>query len=122
LEGIIEQNKQGYYLALRQTQGTIRTESPNWQPWILFFLRALVSQVNRLEVKVEHEKLILATLPELSMKLIELAKERGRITVAEAVAITGANRNTIKFHFRKLIEAGYLKQNGAGRGVWYGII
>ena len=122
LEGIIEQNKQGYYLALRQTQGTIRTESPNWQPWILFFLRALVSQVNRLEVKVEHEKLVLATLPELSMKLIELAKERGRITVAEAVAITGANRNTIKFHFRKLIEAGYLKQNGAGRGVWYGII
>jgi Fic family protein len=37
LESIIEQNKQGYYLALRQTQGTIRTDTPNWQPWVLFF-------------------------------------------------------------------------------------
>ena len=29
LESIIEQNKQGYYLALRQTQDTIRTDSPH---------------------------------------------------------------------------------------------
>ena len=29
IESIIEQNKQGYYLALRQTQGTIRTEAPH---------------------------------------------------------------------------------------------
>jgi hypothetical protein len=48
LESIIEQNKQGYYIALRQTQGTIRTESPDWQPWLLFFLRALQQQKRRL--------------------------------------------------------------------------
>jgi Fic family protein len=121
LESIVEQNKQGYYLALRQTQSSIRTAAPDWQPWTLFFLRALLSQVNRLQAKVENEKLILATLPELSLKLIELAKTRGRITVADAVAITGANRNTIKLHLSKLCDAGYLRQNGAGRGVWYGI-
>ena len=40
IESIIEQNKQGYYLALRQTQGTIRTESPQWGAWVLFFLRS----------------------------------------------------------------------------------
>ena len=38
LESVIEQNKQAYYVALRQTQGTIRTEEPNWQSWITFFL------------------------------------------------------------------------------------
>jgi len=32
LESVIEKSKEGYYLALRQTQGTIRTEKPNWQP------------------------------------------------------------------------------------------
>jgi Fic family protein len=37
LERVIEQNKESYYLALRQTQGTIRTQAPNWQPWLLFF-------------------------------------------------------------------------------------
>ena len=41
LESVIEHSKEGYYLALRQTQGTIRTDTPNWQPWVLFFLRAL---------------------------------------------------------------------------------
>ncbi|MEY2953906.1 MAG: hypothetical protein RLZZ401_1993, partial [Pseudomonadota bacterium] len=56
LESVIEANKEGYYLALRQTQGTIRTEAPNWQPWLLFFLRSLSEQVRRLEKKVEREK------------------------------------------------------------------
>ena len=63
LESIIEQNKQGYYLALRQTQGTIRTDSPNWHPWVLCFLRSLTSQVSRLREKVEHEKIVLANYP-----------------------------------------------------------
>ena len=30
LESVIELNKKVYYLTLRQTQGTIRTEAPNW--------------------------------------------------------------------------------------------
>jgi Fic family protein len=41
LESVIEQDKEGYYFALRQTQGTLRSESPDWQPWLLFFLRAM---------------------------------------------------------------------------------
>ena len=49
LESVIEQNKEAYYLALRQTQGTIRTDAPNWQPWLVFFLRSLAEQVRRLE-------------------------------------------------------------------------
>src|SRR5579864_3267923 len=32
LESVIEQSKEGYYLALRQTQVTIRTDAPNWHP------------------------------------------------------------------------------------------
>ena len=119
LEAIIEQNKQAYYLALRQTQGTIRVENPNWQPWVLFFLRSLASQVNRLEEKVNYEKLILGAMPALSLQIIELAKKQGRITMNEIVLISGANRNTVKTHLRKLVQAGQIVQHGAGRGVWY---
>lgn len=120
LEAVVEQNKQAYYLALRQTQGTIRTDSPNWQPWILFFLRSLSSQVIRLEEKVTHEKLVLAALPALSLHIIELAQRQGRVTINEIVLASGANRNTIKAHLRKLVHAGQIQQYGAGRGVWYG--
>jgi Fic family protein len=119
LESVIELSKEAYYLALRQTQGTIRTASPDWQPWLIFFLRALAEQVRRLNRKVEREKLVLAALPELSLQIVEFAREHGRITMGEAIRLTGSNRNTLKQHFRRLVERGYLSQYGGGRGVWY---
>ncbi len=119
LESVIEQNKEAYYLALRQTQGSIRSKTPNWQPWLLFFLRALAEQARRLHRKVEREKIVLAKLPELSLQIVEFAREHGRITMADAIRLTQSNRNTLKQHFRTLVEQGHLAQHGAGRGVWY---
>jgi Fic family protein len=119
LESIIEESKQGYYLALRQTQSKIRTEAPNWQPWVLFFLRSLSSQVERLEKKVIHEKLMLAKLPELSQSILDIAKEHGRVSISDIVAVTDANRNTVKVHLKKLVALNLLAQYGTGRSVWY---
>lgn len=119
LESVIELNKEAYYLALRQTQGTIRSESPNWNSWIVFFLRSLAEQVRRLEKKVERERIVLAALPPWSLSIVEFAKEHGRVTIGEMVRLTGASRNTLKQHFRNLTEAGHLEQLGRGRGAWY---
>lgn len=119
LESVIEENKQGYYLALRQTQGTIRTNEPNWNSWILFFLRSLYSQVSRLEKKVTYEKLILSKLPDLSVSILALAQNHGRVTIADITTGKNVNRNTVKVHLKKLVETGFLVQHGAGRGVWY---
>jgi Fic family protein len=121
LESVIELNKEAYYLALRQTQGSIRTSAPNWQPWLVFFLRSLAEQVRRLEKKVEREKIVLATLPGLSLQIVEFVREHGRMTIGDAIKLTGANRNTLKQHFRNLVERGHLSQQGSGRGVWYGL-
>jgi Fic family protein len=119
LESVIELNKEAYYLALRQTQGSIRTDAPNWQPWLVFFLRSLAEQVRRLEKKVEREKFVLAALPDLSLQIVEFAREHGRVTIGDAIRLTGVSRNTLKQHFRKLVEHSHLNQQGAGRGVWY---
>jgi len=122
LESIIEKSKESYYLALRQTQGTIRTDEPNWQPWILFFLRSLHSQVQALSKKVEREKIILAALPELSVQILEQAREHGRVTIGDMIKLTGISRNTLKEHFRALVEKGHLVMHGHGRGVWYSLV
>lgn len=119
LESVIEQNKEAYYLALRQTQGTIRTEAPDWQPWLVFFLRSLAEQVRRLEKKVAHEKIVLAALPELSLQIVDFTRAHGRITMKDAIKLTGASRNTLKQHFRELTKCNQLQQHGSGRGVWY---
>ena len=119
LENVVEQNKEGYYLALRKTQRTIHNKNPDWQPWILFFLRSLQKQVKRLTKKLEYEKTILSDLPSLSVKILECARKQGRVTIGDMIKITGVSRNTLKEHFRALIKKGYLLKHGHGRGVWY---
>jgi Fic family protein len=119
LESVIEQSKEAYYRALRQTQETIRTERPNWQPWLAFFLRALQEQVRRLARKVERERIVLSRLPELSVQIIDQTREHGRVTIGDMAKLTGVSRNTLKEHFRLLVENGHLALHGKTRGAWY---
>jgi predicted HTH transcriptional regulator len=98
-----------------------RTDTPDWQPWLSFFLNSLVAQKVALEKKIERERLILGDLPALSVQIVELCRERGRVTVAEVHKVTGASRNTIKDHIKALNRAGHLERHGAGRGTWYAL-
>src|SRR6202167_1373789 len=44
LESVVEQSKDLYYKALRRTQTTLKSDAPDWEPWIGFFLRCLNKQ------------------------------------------------------------------------------
>ena len=121
LESVIENSKEGYYLALRQTQSTIRSEAPNWQPWLTFFLRALQQQKRRLDEKVERERRAIADLPELAIKILDYVRDHGRATTRDIVREHGASPNTLKSTFSSLVEKGILARHGAGRSTWYGL-
>ena len=121
LESVVEQTKESYYIALRQTQGTIRSENPDWQPWVTYFLKTLLQQKRRLEKKMEREHIMVDTLPELSVQILELVKEHGRVTTGQITKLTGANRNTIKKHLQSLVSANHLSKHGSGKGTWYGL-
>ena len=86
-----------------------------------FFLKALKRQMRRLREKVERERLLLARLPDLSIQLLDHTRDRGRISIGEAETLTGANRNTLKLHFKALRERGLLVLHGQGRGAWYSL-
>jgi Fic family protein len=120
LESIIEESKEAYYLALRQTQGTL-SQVPNWEPWLLFFLRALQRQKNRLQVKMDNEKLMASTLPALSVSILELAREHGRVTTQGIEQATGESRSTIKARLKQLTDDRLLVRYGQGRSTWYGL-
>ncbi|MEQ1719841.1 MAG: Fic family protein [Nitrosomonas sp.] len=119
LESVIENSKEGYYLALRQTQGTIRSEVSNWQPWLMFFMRALQQQKRRLATKVEREKNALFALSELAVKILDYVHDHGRVTTRDMVRETGASPNTLKATFSSLVEKGLLVRRGGGRSTWY---
>ncbi len=120
LESVIEQSKEGYYIALRRTQSTIRGAAQGWQPWIVYFLNASQRQKQLLEKKIARERIVIGVLPELSVQIIEFAKDHGRLTIGQFVKLTNANRNTVKKHLKTLVDANHLTQHGTGRGTWYG--
>lgn len=122
MESIIEANKDNYYLALRRTQQSIREKDQKWEPWIIYFLKTMVKQKNSLADKVKEEQMLRDSLPALSRQIIELAKTRGDISIKEIEDNTGANRNTIKAHLKKLTDLNYLKAIGQGRGAGYRIM
>lgn len=60
-------------------------------------------------------------MPELSVQIIEFAREHGRVTISNIVTLTGTSRNTLKPHFRQLLGKGQLVLRGRGRGAWYAL-
>ncbi len=119
LERVIESNKEKYYLALKQTQSTLRTEAPNWYPWILFFMQSLQAQKRTLSKKIEIEEKALLNLPELAIFILEYVKKHGRITNRDVVREKSASPNTIKGILSSLVSKGLLTRHGAGRAIWY---
>jgi Fic family protein len=118
LERVIEENREQYYRALRSAQGTLDKDESRLMDWLRFFVLCLVEQKNSLAEKVKQEKLM-ASLSPLDEQLLQLARQHGRLTLTAALALTKANRNTLKLHLRQLVQAGRLQLLGRGRSSWY---
>ena len=120
LESVIEHNKEGYYLALRRTQGTLASDAPDWEPWLLFFLRSLKQQKDRLVAKITAESRWEGLHPDAAA-IMEHVRATGRITTRQAEKLLGAPRPTVKVRLAELVKRGLLSRHGQGRGAWYGL-
>ena len=124
LESVIEHNKEAYYLALRRTQ-TSFNKTADWEPWTLFFLRSLKSQIERLRERLPNTEsevpstTILSELSPLAERLLALLEERTTLSVGEAAEALSENRNTLKDKFTELTKAGHAQLRGKGRGAHY---
>ncbi len=120
LESIIERSKESYYLALRRTQTSLKSESPDFGPWLLFFLRSLQKQKIHLGHKVSKEKAMMH-LSDLSNQIIHLVADHGKLGLGDLERMTGSNRNTIKKHLAELTRQGSLFRLGKGRATLYAL-
>ena len=84
----------------------------------MFAVGSLPAQKNSLAKKIERERLM-GALPELDEQLLQLVRQHGRLSLREALHLTRANRNTLKLHFRQLVQLRRLKLQGRGRSSWY---
>jgi len=124
LERVIEENKDLYYKALRRTQTMLKSETPDWEPWVGFFLRCLKKQKDSLTTRLNRERIAQdseADLPELSFQVLKALRAKERLTIAQLASITGANRNTLKVRLRELVADGRVRQRGKARATWYSL-
>jgi Fic family protein len=124
LERVIEENKDLYYKALRRTQTTLNGDTPDWEPWIGFFLRCLKKQKDSLAVRLERERAAQGgeeELSDLSLQVLKALRAQERLTIAQLASITSANRNTLKLRMRELVAAGRVRQHGKARATWYSL-
>jgi Fic family protein len=119
LEAVLEKSGEDYPLTLRRTQMTLGGDAPDWEPWLMFFLRALREQKRRLAEKVREARKLQANQTELAAAILERVRKEGRVRMAEMLALTGAKRGTLRWHFRSLVREGRLTQHGTCKGTWY---
>ena len=119
LESVIEANKEGYYRALRRTQTTLGSKKPDWEAWLMFFLRSLTKQKDALAKKIALEETRAADLHPLAEQIVALLPDHETLTLSQIVKLTGGKPSTIKLRLKELIEKGYIAPKGQGRGAHY---
>lgn len=119
MESVIEKSKEAYYLALRRTQISLTSDEPDWESWLLYFMRAMQTQKLHLQTKMERERLLQGDLPPLSIRILELAREQGSLKSSDILRFTGESKSTIRSRLNELVDQGRLSRNGAGPSTWY---
>jgi hypothetical protein len=103
---------------LEKANATLGSNEAELSPWLELFVGALALQAAELIDFVEQRRAApMRSL--LEERLIEHLERQPRMTMTEAVAVSGANRNTVKIALRKLHHAKELSLHGQGRGAFY---
>jgi len=121
-EKLIEDNKPEYYVALRQSQKTLRTETENIVPWLTFFFKIILEQSKRALTLLSREEVgkLLSPQQEIVWNFI-VVKEKSEITPLDIYTATKIPRPTINQALSKLLKLKWIDKIGLGRATRYKI-
>ena len=117
-EQIIEQRKDQYYLALRGSQETFKTDNPTISPWLNFFFSVIKEQAENSILLIEKETREETMSPKQTevLKYLSRVKESSPGEIAKATEII---MPTVRKALERLVQLGKAKRIGKGRGTRY---
>src|SRR3990167_2071377 len=117
-EQIVERRKDEYYIALRKSQETFRTDHDSIAPWLNFFLSVVKEQASKALSYLEEEKVEDTLSPKQYevWKYLSGVPEASRGEIAKATGIVDV---TVRQALERLIKLGKIKRIGRGRGSRY---
>ena len=118
-EKIIEDNKPEYYIALRQSQKTFRTESEDIIPWLTFFLKIILEQSERAVNLLSHEEVSRLLSPQQNMIWEYISSQDDVVTPLQIFQATKIPRSTINQTLIKLLRLKWIEKIGLGRATRY---
>jgi len=95
--------------------------SANWQPWLNLFPAGIAATGTAAGRQGGARTAGDCRPAELAIQIIDYVRQHGRVTMADMIRATGASRNTLKDHFRSLVEKEHLARHGTGKGSWYSL-
>ena len=117
-EKLIEDNKPDYYLALRQSQKTFKTEQATIIPWLEFFLEIVYQQVKLATVLLSTES-IEKLLSPAQLKAWEYLQKTTEAAPKELSEKLNIPRPTVNQVLNKLMELKKIERLGQGRSTRY---
>ncbi|OGE89837.1 MAG: hypothetical protein A3E29_00415 [Candidatus Doudnabacteria bacterium RIFCSPHIGHO2_12_FULL_48_16] len=117
-EQIIERRKDEYYIALRKSQETFKTDHDTISPWLNFFLSVVREQATKALSYLQEEK-IEDTLSPKQYEVWKYISNVGESGPGDIVKETGIALGTVRQALRSLVELGKIKRIGRGRGTRY---
>jgi Fic family protein len=117
-EQIIERRKDEYYIALRKSQETFKTDHDTISPWLNFFLSVVREQATKALIYMQEEK-IEDTLSPKQYEVWKYLSNVGESSPGDIIKATGIVRGTVKQSLDRLVELGKVKRVGLRRGTRY---
>ena len=117
-EKLIEDNKPDYYLALRKSQKTLRTEQSDISPWLNFFLDILLKQ-SQMAAKLLTTTNIETILSPQQLLVWQYLEDVLEATPKEIVNATGVPRPTINQVINRLLDLKVVERIGQGATTRY---
>lgn len=117
-EQIVEQRKEEYYVALRQSQASFKTENQSIEPWLLFFLGVVEEQSRRAIALLETEHLE-DILSKKQLEVWNYISSTEEASAGDIVKYTDVGRPTVNQALEKLLKLNKIKRIGQGRATRY---
>lgn len=117
-EKLVEDHKADYYLALRRSQKTLKTEKEDIAPWLEFFLSVILEQSKRAVVLLSKEAIEKLFSPK-QLLVLEYFQKAEEVTPGELSAKLKIARPTVNQILTRLLQFKKIERFGLGRSTRY---
>lgn len=114
----IEDNKPEYYLALRKSQKTFKTDNEDIIVWLDFFLTMLLKQ-SQMAINLLSQESIEKILSPNQLKVWEFLQKVGEVTPGQISKQTGVARSTVSQALSKMMGLRKVERIGLGATTRY---